>query len=968
MTNYRLLERLNPDQEWQPEGVAYLEEGMCLFYRRGLTMGQPVTDLAELSDVHFPRKEDSVFRWGPIAEWKKPEPFNPAAVLQAPVPKIRPERRGPRYYRADDLPLDIRKRLLDTNLLWSLEYEAFFRDEFIALQESGKFPYRLLVEAFWRRWTAYHKGEPPFADPMHNVALLLYARAFGFPVDENSAQMEYLTRYASLYAPLMPPRRAWGARASLSDTILVALDSPVVHVWVYEEAQAPAAAKEVRSAVGEREVKTPVRIVIAGLGLATHRERIMFDALVTAMRVRAGQFDMINDGLVVIERDARADKLLTSQLPILGANAPLADAETAEAAMRELIRRLDDLSQETGFVQVHKVEIGDAEKLRLTLEQCARAVLESGEVILWAPEPSAIESSEELATLEPVLEFSRTGRLAGRRPHVSRVALALNPELLGTESWKKLADAFEEHMIRRLQMDAHIRLEFYQGRAEGLRAEKKQWDTADEHQRVKRWGPTITLPQRFDDALGLTVWLRQPTIMPTKQYYEANVPGLIQSYEDWTARMENLLRNLRDAAQRADLPFRRLITSRCFDAALRGRDIGETLWIQKIYHEWAGPMTDLLCFEWRRRLAQAKPEDLFTAHTTFNLVQYTDDQSMKLTGLIMTPYTLFDAKRSVALFDPERGFMVVNDASDYPQALSQPTPSVNLRQALQRQIQDGADVSQVNEHVRDMLIQDPQAISRQIIEMTRLPIGDRELAADSNAIRQLEQRGESGAAFPHLLDLAGAAMDKRALLTARESLEQARASLPDLLKRLSERQADASKPALPDQRELECRLYLLIAIAECLATDHVVKDYLPAVYHTPHAGGRQEIHEALAAAANAHPDYAREWIEYLSQWDLSAAYNKLKWGLPSEQDLTTFEENSAMRAFDAVELAEIAAELRNATAQLSQARESPASALVKLGPALDRALLTYAASVVYGDLVYILEALTGREVPFNRGA
>jgi hypothetical protein len=956
MTLYRLLERSKPGYAWQTHGVAYTEEGMCLFYRlsQKFPVQLQVASLVELGDKHFPDEKDGAFRWGAICEWNKEEPFSPARLLQPLAQPHQRDKHRPRYRSLDEMPLEMRKLLLDINLLWTSEQEAQFKEEFVALQENNIPLYRQLVEALWHRWAILYKDVPPFPDPKYNVALLLYARVFGLPVSEYSGQVEYLAQHVSLYGPLAPPPGQWGARASLSRNISAMIDSPVIHAWSYEEG----------------DIK---RILIVGKGLASHRDQIFFDALVTAMRVRASSEDIFSDGLISIERDPISDASLEIQLPVWGANAPLRDPEDASAAMRDLIRQLEKMDADTGFVQVHKEANAEIATIYPTLRHWATEAAISGDEILWTPTRDMMSTDKESVTIEPIFKFPSISYSASPRNRISPLELALSPHLLGADSWQRLISAYEELIIGRIQMDAQIRLEYYQRRADGLREEKKQWDKSDEQQRLQRWGPTVTLNQLFDDALGLAIWLREPTIKPTKQYYEESVPGLIQSYETWAAKMERILNSLRDAKQRQDLPFRRLMTARCFDAALRGRDLGETPRIQELYREWAATTGDLLRFEWRQKLLseQANSEDLFTIHTTFNLRQYTNEQGTLIVRLGMIPYTLFDAKRSVALFDPRRRIMVVNDASDYPQPGAPPLSSIDIQQAIKQHLHgqspDKIAPSSLTQFLQEWLIQSPRQVSQQIISLLGPQSTDRALRADSDQVLELYQHGALNASFSRLIDLADTATGNRALLTARESLEAARLRLPDIVKRWREKQNPTSEAILPEPQEFECRLYLWIAIAECLATGYVAKDHLPTIYRTPHAGGKPEIRDALAMADNTDPKYTREWVEYLTQWDLHEAYNKLKWGLPTEKSIISSEEDSTIRAFDALELMHLVANLREAMTQLSHAQEPIAAALVKLGPALESALCSYAANIVYGDLMYILERLTGREAPFSRG-
>jgi hypothetical protein len=950
MIRYRLLEHLNEVQGWEQCGVAFEDGDECLLLRSGKKWARPigVIGIASLREEHYPGGEGA-FRWGSIYEWDDEDSFDPDMILQTsitePVPEVQ-------FHSLEELPFEYREllqaMLADIDLLIR-QQEAqlnWCKRNFVYLYENDLPVYPELAEVLWQLWTSVDRDRPPFPLEVHNIALLLYARAFGCAVEDQPAQVAYLARHRSLYAPLWPEPKAWGARASLSKDILVTLDSPVVHVWLLKSGD------------------EPEQIIIAGKGLAAHRAKIFLDALVTAMRVQASAIDIFNHGLITIHRRANIEAYLDVNLPVLGSNAPLADADTAGAAMRELIRQLRRLEQDTGFVRIHEADVANADQTKSFFRRTSQQAIREGEAILWAPDADTIASESELVTVQPVYA------LYHRRGPPPRFELELSPELFRVESWKKLVTTYEEEVINRIALDARIRLDYYQRRAEGLADEKEQWDRADETQRQQRWGPTVTLNNRFDDAVGLSIWLRPPEIIPTKKYYEVNVPDLILSYEKWAKRMRDILEGVDTAARRPDSPFLRLIATRFFDAALRGCDLEENPRIQRLYREWADSTADLLRFLWRKKLGSVKaaPSDLFTPHTTFSLIHFTGDSRV-----LMRPYTLLDAKRSAVLLDPDCGLMIVRDASDYARQTSESRPTGDLGQALQQQYETHQDEKRLAEFLREQLTRDPRKVSREVIDLLGPQLDVQTLSEDSQQVRRFYQEGLANSfKFPRLIDRAETAMSNQALMTARESLERAQQVLPGLVARWHQMRETIPQnrrdrlPSIPENNELECRLNLLVTIAECLTTGYLVKDHLPAIYRSPRTEGRPEIAEALSAADSINSSYTYEWIEYLSQWELSAAYNKLIRDLPSEQDLTSAEQHSTMRAFDVIELMQIAADLSSAMATLSHIRETRSTALVKLGPALERALMSYTANVVYGDLVSLLEILTGRQTAFSR--
>ncbi|MCG8605126.1 hypothetical protein MJD09_09030, partial [bacterium] len=210
------------------------------------------------------------------------------------------------------------------------------------------------------------------------------------------------------------------------------------------------------------------------------------------------------------------------------------------------------------------------------------------------------------------------------------------------------------------------------------------------------------------------------------------------------------------------------------------------------------------------------------------------------------------------------------------------------------------------------------------------------------------------------------AMQSKALLTARGCLETAIKKLsPTIISKMNAlRKYDSNDE--PTEEQIKCRLYLLMAIAECLARGKDVKETLPAIFGQPPSTEGAEIYETLQEASNCDRSYAEGWIEYLSKWELSTAETKLVRDLPGGKDLTTSEEHFSIQAYEALELIEIISDLSKSMSSLSYVQEKRDTALTKLGPTLEPALLSYAANVVYGDMLTLFEILTGRESAYRR--
>lgn len=963
MIQYRVLECLNDSGEWKPDGVAYIEGGECLFYRYKQTLVQKVESLTQLGETEYPRGQGIMFRWrNNIQEWDDEQiPFDPEAILQnikqtKQTQQLEEQlKEQPSWRSVDDLPPKSKRALVEmlSDISALEKYPKVLLElieNFIFLFENGFPPYKELVYVILRHWSLIDKKEDQevlLPKDEHKVRLLLYAQVFELPLPLSPEQKDCLTRNKDLYTPLTPTPQAWGARTALSKNVLVMLNSPVMYVWVFKQND------------------EPERIVIVGKGLTEHREKVFNEALVTALRVQGHFSDVLNDGLIIITRNVEVANALELNLPILGANAPLADAETTVEAMRALIRQLKLLAKDTGFVQVYEVGVEDTNKLNDCFRELAKTVKNLQEPILWMPDSEAMASGKELVTSQPILNISPGNR------RLIPLQLTLSPELLRSNSWKELIAAYEKEVISRIALDAKIRLDFYQKRENSLRNEIEQWDKASKQDRQERWGATVTLTERFDENTGVIIWLRPPEIISTEEYFRKNVPYLIHHCTIWSKRMANILESLAKASQRPDAPFNRLATNRFFDAALRrglGLELEDMPKVKKLYEKWATPIINLLQFEWRKQLHSmgVDLQDLFTVHTTFSLFQGIDEQG-NITQLLMIPHTLIDAKRSVVLFDPKCQIMIAKDASDYPQEITAPSSVIDLQQKLEK-YQDSSNVAEFCESLREMLIDNPTETIRQVLERLRPKVTKDDLSKDTEQLQESKEQVLSiPLSVPRLLERAENAMWNSALFTANSSLEDVLTAIPKLNEKWNKLKNSEQLQHLEiiPEKELRCRIHLLIALAGCLtkwscdpAPEQTLKDYLLLVFRTPHRAGELEK-TALIKARKANSKYVQNWIEYLSKWEPDLAAKKLTRDLPIEEELTSLRQYGAMRIFDAIEIIHIANQLREAAHNLNHVQETRATALMKLGPALEQAILSSGGNIVYGDLVSLLEILTG---------
>src|SRR5687768_11592031 len=133
-----------------------------------------------------------------------------------------------------------------------------------------------------------------------------------------------------------------GAQTVLSEHIGSALDSPVLHAWIYSE-------------TSEEGGNTITKIVIVGQGLPEIRAQIVPIALATALQVQAGSTDMINVDLLNIAWAENPHDEFPLPIPVAGRASGLEERGDIQEAMLGLQELLERLKRETGMVQVHYV-------------------------------------------------------------------------------------------------------------------------------------------------------------------------------------------------------------------------------------------------------------------------------------------------------------------------------------------------------------------------------------------------------------------------------------------------------------------------------------------------------------------------------------------------------------------------------------------------------------------------------------
>ncbi len=822
---------------------------------------------------------------------------------------------------------------------WS---EADLSDARSFFTQARPSPPAALTRSLLRYWTQRSPDRSLFGDSSEDLALVLHARAMGLldAADLPDYAERVLAENAPRYAPLLPEAVPWGPRAALSPSVRAALPSSLVHAWVISDDHGP------------------VEVLAVGQGLPEIQRRIEEAAFTASLRINgtadpeAGDpvRDVIAVGLIRVGVHSY-QRHLSALLPGFGRSNPATDMDlrsTALGALRDFVALLRTLERETKLVRIVEVSRRDIDSLGHALHTMATDA-PAGEALLRPMSAGGTQShrtSSGAAVLLPSLGI----------PSGEVIGLWLTPDLVRTRRYLALETAHQRAIADRLTMDARLRRDHNREECDRLQAEHDAFKAATPQERATLWDRNVLLTQKFDNRLGITVWLAQPEERPAEEYYLHRLPGpkgLIEQHRAWAERMALVVDNLEQAMTRPFAPARQLGLARFLDAALRDVVPRESAATTEAFRLWSRDVQPMLWFEWRRLLERRglAMADVFTRHTIL-LTRYVAVPDIDET-LVTQPHSMVDDAFSAVLADRRRGVLVVRDATDHAQ------PDQAVRRQLSATRQGGAEAwsalralaerkgvtqEQFADAVLEALRDHPETVIREITQALQPPSPD---ITEAVVIDEAFRRARQKTVVSSMLERGLWATRSGAFLTARECLQQVTSPIG------TEGQV---------QNNFAARAWLLRAIVECAAAgwnDHdimtMLADKSPAM--------PPEALRALDEADQLDHAFTAGWQAGCADDDLARALRRLFQGLPRAQQVCSPREYAALLFRQAIECARLARRLDECAGQIPDGREATDSILAWTGPTFEELLTGPLAGRLGADVLAIIEVLTGREAP-----
>jgi len=786
-------------------------------------------------------------------------------------------------------------------------------------RELRPHPSRFIVADLWRAWEGQGFATSLMGSAEEDVALALHAQAYGlFSITRppRGYLADALAAAESRWRPLTPPPLEWGPRAGLQDEVTAALDSSVLDVWQYTDADGTA------------------RVLIVGEGFPALRQRVVPNAFMNSLLVWADVNDFVNVGAISIGLGSLDRSGLREEFPVplvgernMSASEGKSGREALNVFLGETLRAL---SRGTGAVRMNEVE-------RHRVEAFTGAVRR---VAVRAERPVILAANRNEALVAALPQF-RVGRAGG-------LTIELHGDLLRTDRYLHLKEVHSRATLEAVKEDLRVREAHNRMHAERMKLEGDQYKAAydedtrpgpdgqpiDRETRFARWSRTVTLDQRPDADTGMPITLAQPETVDSDDHHLFSMPSLAEFHGGLADKNLRAIRSLEATDARADAPLERLAISRFLDAAARDRKPDESESTRVAFSEWSNQIAPMLRYEWRRRLAvegAGDATDIFGRQTFFHT------RALRGPGedvrLLMAPQVIVDRSRSAIVVDPSRPLLQVADATQFAQEVHS----------------DG----------------DGEAVWRRVAEWTSSE-GKRTFADEFwNALREAPATVLRKAFATIWRDPAFDAASRR----VEEELVEAQqhpAPIDDFWRGMAAFALAAPQTARHWLLQSEqhpgphvVRARLLRFIVECHAS---LRDPVAAVRRAGEGAGKA-ARDAYDAARDADADYVDKWASALTEDNFVERVRALRDGLGrSDGGPVDTPPSYALVARRAVELAEIARRVERQAASLPELGGPRDWMLAQIGNALDELLLGDVVGGRRDEAEDLIAALCGSEL------
>ncbi|MEZ4828664.1 MAG: hypothetical protein R3C61_20620 [Bacteroidia bacterium] len=587
----------------------------------------------------------------------------------------------------------LKQQDMEENLISDIPQHILgLKKEFRESRKWGAVPPELVLTLL-EFWVPAHADQLLFENTSDNLALLLYAKAYGKNINRFGGQVSQLLRdhKAEYEKPLVPQYPPLSLYQLTEGRNLAMANMPIIKVWVYELPNGD-----------------PNKILAVGKGVPEICDQVFQLFLGAVLKIYGSDKDFLNPGFLHVEVPGAAIADNPQNQGHIG-SLPNAALQHAKKAISELKRDLIKLQRETGLIEVNILPQAEFNRIS-TNYQNSFDESTNGRPVIWAPNPQKL--STPATAFVPINKYPDPDPDPDpdtNYPDDPTISFQLHGGLLRTTAFQALYEKFKQLTLDQLIADYYLREKDFEQRYCTRKADKEAYDTAVADGMAPEimnltWPDPVELNSQFLPLVGTFQLLPIPVFVPRDIFYHQHVPANLKSLKQWYHTWRNNRINLVQAATRVDSPFRRLVISRFLDMVLRQEE-PDTPGIQAEFIRWRDSITPILNMEFRAQLESIglAPERVFGPTTFFHSTVSAVTQTLDIR--IMVNQLLFEGE-SVVVFNPEFLTAQIHDPlTKGIETTNQPT-NANLEW---ENLQDSSD-SDFEENFREALSRSPKDI------------------------------------------------------------------------------------------------------------------------------------------------------------------------------------------------------------------------------------------------------------------
>lgn len=815
------------------------------------------------------------------------------------------------------------------NSIYNSEEIDKLKDEFVKLRPCVP---KELVTLLWNYWIECKPSNLLFDFPPehelfeNNIALILHAKAYGKNVPsqgDNGFLSELLKVHKGNFTPIKNPLLPTGIAFILSDHTLATLNSPIMKMWIYIN-----------------DANEPERIIAIGKGVKELREKIFEHFLSTSLGIYGTHEDFLNNGIFHLEMPGNSAKMFLQpddNIRLLGDIDGLGEKyeKMARHLMRDLRRSLNKIDQDTGLLDVQELHEKEFNRVRDKYEQLHLDSFDNEEIFIWNPKNS--EDKIDACAFVPIRDII-DGRALG---------ISIHEDLMWTSEYAKIFEEFKKSSFDRMVADLRARELFYKKRHKNLRRRKKKYEEATPEERVQMEMKTVELSYEFDDKFGIWKKLLRPEVKDTEDWFQEDVPKLLENLERWFYIFYDYRNALFNTAKRTDSPLRRICLSRFLDAVLRDEFIKISPEIEGAYEVWRNRIQHMLWFEFRSYLKKhdMEPENVFNQSTFFHTYIRPETQKNKeFLNIQINAFSLIFENESVVVLDNSKRFPQFLDPIQNENVSVEKIEDAELVwDKLEKIVKNQpVDKEQFLEEFKKSIIQNPSYIISKIFNKLIITPEN-----ENEALSLIKEEIEKKLTLSHNFTLALTAAVYSAFHSAREALD-------DYITEENMQNLTSVEKAKAD---------ILKVVIECFEKDSPLID-IKKVLNNEFLPNKN-IENSIKSALDNDKPFTENWIKLIKEKDKYSIKNALS-GLLRDQRhiddiLTDKHSYSIYLAMKSAFYAKLGRAFKNAAIKLPTSRADRENILENLGPIFEEAILNWLTDCPISDVEELLTILTGEE-------